>query len=173
MVNAETTATNTGVRRWKASEQPVVENKFPVIPPGKYEVKLNTSGVTEKRSAPEKPPYISGGWFETVEGPKGRIYSTFFTSVTANEKGNCIVNMGGQLLDLAQATGTTDALDAIPQIDDETSGKTILDPKGVKEYLKSLDGTVLKARVKNELKRGKDGEATTEQEHKVANFIHG
>lgn len=170
---AETTTTNTGVRRWKASEQPKVASNFPVITPGKYELKLNTSGVTEKRAAPEKPPFISGSYFELADGAqKGRVYSTFFTSVTPNEKGNCITNMGGQLLDLAQATGTVEALDAIPQIEDETSGKTILDPRAVKEYLKSLDGVLVKGRVKNELKRSKDGEETTEVEHKVGNFIH-
>lgn len=130
------------------------------LPPGEYELKLNTSSLTTgKKDEPGKMPNIRAS-FEIMghafESGKARTLTVWFlTDMTPSPKdGIRNPERGGQILDFSKAAGVDFDIGFVEV--DNGSGGTVscLNPQQMKQFLEGLDGTTVKAKVKIEKANG-------------------
>lgn len=180
---------NTGVKRWSAGgKEQVKPQSFPVLATGDYELRLVSKSVEARRSEEKGEhavPYLGNIWFEPTDNdlPKSRLYTNFFLGTTPTKKG-LVVEKGwvgaeaaGSILDFLQASGQDGNFECtiVDNVVFDKNGTSVsyLNPKEAAEFIKSLDGTVVRGHVKKAFKRGADGKDTDEEESRITHFLRG
>lgn len=159
-----------------------------VLPPGTYELKLMSEKAEEKKSDPidkatGKPkvdkngklkvivPYVGGFYFETTDEKKTRTYHSFFLSLVPGSDGILNPNRGGGIAEFAQATGNGDFEPSVVEgqlEDSEGQDVPFLNPQEIIEFLKGLDGTIVKVVIKNEMN---EYQGKKELKHQIDYFV--
>lgn len=185
----ENTETVTGEKRFKASETSLDKGKaFEALPTGDYELKFRGDkfSIAPPSAANENGlPYIKGQ-FEVLgtnnpdkEGSKNKVlFPMFFLATVPTKEGSTwiAVKQRGSITDLAKAIGEDLDVSVIEQTTMSGNTYEILNPHEVVAWLKSKDGLVVKAHVKQE--KGttyqQGGETLTRPDsNKIAYFILG
>lgn len=183
MENTETAVT--GEKRFSSRDNNVEKPKFEALPTGDYELKFRGDKFTVASPSDANDdglPYIKGQ-FEALctnnpdkENSKNKVlFPMFFLKVTPTEKGFVAVKARGSVLDLAKAIREDLDVSVIEYTTKAGNTYEMLNPHEVVAWLRSKDGLVVKAHVKQE-KGGEykdsSGETKTRDDsNKIAYFI--
>lgn len=148
-----------GEKRWSPSG-PAVRMTFDPVPPKDWDAKIDASAVEIAKGAQDKGgiPYIKGLRLTCLgsamkEGGKDRkIFLNYLAlSLKPTANGNPMTAFANQLTGLMYALGDIrDFPTKVMVINEEGEEVEYLDPKEVKDYLKSHDGEVIKIHSKTQ-----------------------
>jgi hypothetical protein len=129
---------------------------------GEWTGKLHSSKAEiGKKQEPGAIPYVKSVYFEALDsaseegGSNKRVYQMFFLMLTPGKDGKLMPERQGQIIDLAQAVGVPFNGGIVTTRNAQGQAAEYLNPKDVVNYLKSLDGELVKFRSK--IKKGSGG----------------
>jgi len=148
----------TGEKRFRSSEEKVEKPKFDALTTGDYELKFRGDKFTvaaPSQSNPDGLPYIKGQFeaLETAvkEGGKNKVlFPMFHLKTTPTDKGFINAKARGSVLDLAKAIREDLDVSLIEYTTLAGNTYEMLNPTEVVAWLKSKDGLVVKAHIKQE-----------------------
>lgn len=149
----------TGERTFSTSGRKVSDLKPPLLPAGTYDLVVDASSAdVGKADRPDAVPYVNIRFTAlntaTKEGGKDRkLFHRLLLSLKAGKDGIMNMDRGGGLTALAKALGTEiEGVEIVSQDVSDVNGNPVtieyLNPRQVVEWVKSFDGSKLKARVK-------------------------
>lgn len=156
-----------GELKWSSKGKDVQKFDRTPVTAGDYDLKINAKDISQKKGTePGKVPYISLplevlGTATSETGKNRKVFCNIFLHMTPSPKdGKNMLERQGGLLDLAKSLGQDLELGGIKvryqkydvknQPDGEMTQIVIAKPSEVLEFLKSLDGTVVRGHVKVE-----------------------
>lgn len=148
----------TGDRKFSTSTQEVVQPKSMLIPAGTYTLVLNGDAEIRTAEKPNAIPYVNVSFTvqgtATREGGKDlRVFHRFVLGLEPSKKDGVLnPNRSNGITAAAIGLGSDADLTIVERtVQDETGAELkqeYLNPKDVKEYLQSLQGSTVKARIR-------------------------
>lgn len=156
----------TGEKKWSSKGRETKKSTFEPLPPGEYEFKiLGSTFEKRKKQEPGSIPYVTGRFEVMGQDSKRLLFPMFFLGVDAGKDGVANVERANGLLGLSQAVAQE--LDASIRTLKNKDGAdvNILNPDDVVNWLKSLDGTIVKAVIKVRKQKDRD------PQNEIVNFV--
>lgn len=144
----------TGETTFTTRGRNTAKQEFKLLPNGEYELKLMGSAAEVKcKPEPGSVPYVQCTF--QVTGSNRKIYHLFFLTLRPGKNGQAMIDREDQLLGLRDVLGvdadfSIETVQAKDKMTGELEPAQILNGKQFADWLKGLDGTLVKAFIKTE-----------------------